>query len=117
MARLATMGGANRRVLAKRRARFVAKAFGYTKATETQIGARAGVSLRQVVRITRRDGIKRKYKLKTGPKGFDTKRKLTKAQHAEIVRLVGEGLSQYELARRFRVTQPHISYIVNKPKA
>ncbi len=105
-----------RTVLADNRKRFVAKAIGYTKATEAQIAERAGITARHTRRIVRMQGSKqRKYKLKTGPKGFDTKRKLSKENIDEIRQIAKEQkLSQHKLAKMFGVTQPRIQQILKK---
>ncbi len=95
--------------------RFVAKALRYTRATHAQIAERAGTTPRQVNRIAKRDGIKRKYPLKTGPKIGSKRENLTKEQVAKIRQLGKNGkISQTQLAKMFNVTQPCINRILRK---
>ena len=95
------------------RKRFVAKAFGYTRASEAQIAEKLGISERHVRRIIKEQGIKRKYKLKTGTKKGTTWKSLTKKQKAEVKRLnTKENLSEEKIAEKFGVSQPAIHYIL-----
>ena len=94
------------------RKRFVAKAIGYTKATQEQIGARIGISTRYVRRIAKKMGVKRKYRVKTGPKGRF--RKLLPLELAAIRRLKAKGCSAHEIARRLGVSEPAIHYALKR---
>ena len=95
------------------RKRFVAKAIGYTKASEAQIAEKLGISERHVRRLIKEQGIERKYKLKTGVKKGATWKSLTKKQKVEIKRLnAKENLSEEKIAEKFGVSQPAIHYIL-----
>lgn len=94
--------------------RFVSKALGYTKATEAQIAARVGITERQVRRIAKRDGIKRKYPLQTGPKFGSKKPRIMPEQRERIVFLGGLGISQEKIAKEVNATQPAVHYVLKR---
>jgi len=96
------------------RRRFVAKAIGYTKATEKQIAARLDISERQVSRIANKVGAVRKYPPKRGPKGLHRRRPLTADEKNRIRELRKEGWSEQKLADLFGRTQPAIHYVLRR---
>ena len=98
----------------ERTRRFVSKALYYTKATKAQIAARAGITARHMRKIAKRDGIKRKYPLKTGPKLGSKKPRITQQQLERIVLLGGQGVSQRKIAKDVNVTQPEVSQVLKK---
>lgn len=94
--------------------RFVAKAIGYTTATQEQIAERLGITERRVRRIANQVGAVRKYPLKKGPKG-PTPRRLTADEKKRIRELRKEkGLSEQKLAILFGVSQPAIHYVLTR---
>jgi transcriptional regulator with XRE-family HTH domain len=98
------------------RKRFVAKAIGYTNATEKQIAARLGITESGVSRIAKKQGVKRKYPLKTGPKGQFQSRlgKILNSQRFVAKAIGYTRATQKQIAARLGITERHVRRIAKQ---
>lgn len=103
-------------MLAQKRRSFVRIAM-KTQVPDFAIAKELKISTRQVYRIRKSLGVKRKIPLKTGLKPGSTYVTISKGDIERIIHMANAGVSQMLIARMIGVSQPAVHYILKRKKA